>query len=256
MSGTKKLMDYRREDLKAISSVFISEAKTLFKKKSLITAKDRGKWEELIYCILAGSQFPVIKLKVIHKQLIKDYYKETRMNSFLKSGDKNAMELAKILKALGYRYHTQKAFVISNAAKFFLNNYKGRISLFLKSEQDSSQLRDVLVQNIKGIGFKIASHWLRNIGYEVCTIDIHLRRLFVRLKLSKDNPEAQLSTGDFLMLEEILREWSKLQKVGIGILQYAVWEYARNYEIKLYSGNKISSRPKKNNVATVEPQQI
>jgi len=65
-----------------------------------------------------------------------------------------------ILKYLGgIRFKFKKANYVKQALENFDNTYRR-----IKEEKDYFKLREYLVKNIKGLGWKEASHFLRNIG--------------------------------------------------------------------------------------------
>lgn len=228
--GERKILDLNKSDLEIISCLYLSKSNELFLNKTKLTKSNEGKWRELVYCILAGSQFPVNKLKIIFPVLFSEHRPIFELKSFKTIDPKLRQdEIAKVLKQLGYRYHTAKATTIVNASLYFNNDFKSNIENFLSLNPDVNEIRNRLVKDIKGIGIKIASHWLRNIGLSVCTIDIHLRRLLFNLYLSNENPEGALKDSDFLIFENIFREWSKILNMNIGVMQFSVWEYTRNY---------------------------
>jgi thermostable 8-oxoguanine DNA glycosylase len=232
---------FDQSDLRIISSLYLEDAIHLFNEKEEITKTNDGKWFELVYCILAGSQFPVKKLKPLFEQIKTTYTKKFSLQYF-KSNLTPQLEIALILKNLGYRYHTQKSNVIVNTALYINTYYGSDISRMIKNKS-AQELRNELTENIKGIGIKIASHWLRNIGYEICTIDIHLRRLLLSLKLSNDNLDKPLGKSDFLAYEKIFIEWSKLHNCKVGIVQYSIWEFVRKNNISLRDGKIIECIP-------------
>jgi thermostable 8-oxoguanine DNA glycosylase len=239
--GQKKITDYRKSDLEFISSFYMEQAKDLFIKKGHLTESNDGKWNELIYCILAGSQFPVTKLKIIHNTILNQFSKDFSLSSFKTQNNEKINKNAHILKGLGYRYHTQKSHVIASAAEYLWSNYNGSFSSFLMPSKNPWDLRKELTNSVKGIGIKIASHWLRNLGYDVCTIDIHLRRLLTTLGIFKDNINEPLRQSDFLLMEKTFITWSQLNGVSVGVLQYSVWEFVRNFYIKIDEhSNKIT----------------
>ncbi len=54
----------------------------------------------------------------------------------------------------------------------------------VRSARSGAELREWLVDNVRGLGYKEASHFLRNIGYDdVAIIDFHIVDLLVRHKL-------------------------------------------------------------------------
>ena len=82
---------------------------------------------------------------------------ETIGEGFLKVSE---IELADRFKELGYRFpNVRSSFIIEARKKMY------QLENVIKSANDGNQLRDWIVKNIKGIGYKEASHFLRNIGF-------------------------------------------------------------------------------------------
>ena len=69
-------------------------------------------------------------------------------------------ELSKKLSEYGHRFPNTRAHYIVEARK-----YKDSLKDIINSE-NKDQLREWLVKNIKGFGYKESSHFLRNIGFE------------------------------------------------------------------------------------------
>ncbi|MBS1112491.1 MAG: DNA-(Apurinic or apyrimidinic site) lyase, partial [Nitrospirae bacterium] len=63
------------------------------------------------------------------------------------------------------RFHNKKAQYLVGARARFLNKGKLAIKTSLKNMRDIHAYREWLVRNIKGLGYKEASHFLRNIGF-------------------------------------------------------------------------------------------
>ena len=80
-------------------------------------------------------------------------------------------------KELGYRFPNIRAKYITEAIDF-----KEELENIIRSQE--TDIRDWLVKNIKGLGYKEASHFLRNIGYKnYAIVDFHILDLLVKYKL-------------------------------------------------------------------------
>lgn len=209
--------------LAAVVGVNLDRAIALFAEKSEHTRDDAGKWHELVYCILAGSQVPARRVRVIHARLLRARPDLLQMGPLCHPETERS--LAVYLRHEGYRYHTQKASVVANAARFFCGNYDCSIAAFLASS-DPNGLREELARDVKGLGLKIASHWLRNIGLPVCTIDIHLRRLLRNLGMTVDDVRHDVKPAHFIEMEGVFRQLACSVHLPLGVFQYAVWQYA------------------------------
>ena len=97
----------------------------------------------------------------------------------------------------------------------------------IESLADFHQRRDFFADNpgIKGLGYKEASHFLRNIGFEgYAILDIHVVRLLHELDVL---PEAKRPANrkQYLFMEEKMREFSKDIKIPMDELDLALWSY-------------------------------
>jgi N-glycosylase/DNA lyase len=94
--------------------------------------------------------------------------KEIGYAGFANLGEK---ELAEKLKELGYRFYNVRAGYIVEARKHV--DIKDKVG-----GMGSSKAREWLVNNVKGIGYKEASHFLRNTGcLEFAILDRHILRI-------------------------------------------------------------------------------
>jgi N-glycosylase/DNA lyase len=103
----------------------------------------------------------------------------------------------------------------------------GGLKKKIESLADFHQRRDFFADNpgIKGLGYKEASHFLRNIGFEgYAILDIHVVRLLHELGVL---PEAKRPANrkQYVFMEEKMREFSKDIKIGIDELDLALWSY-------------------------------
>jgi N-glycosylase/DNA lyase len=97
----------------------------------------------------------------------------------------------------------------------------------IESLADFHERRDFFADNpgIKGLGYKEASHFLRNIGFEgYAILDIHVVRLLHELGIL---PEAKRPANrkQYVFMEEKMREFSKDIKIGMDELDLALWSY-------------------------------
>ncbi|PIR65841.1 MAG: DNA lyase [Candidatus Omnitrophica bacterium CG12_big_fil_rev_8_21_14_0_65_43_15] len=112
-------------------------------------------------------------------------------------------DIARYLKGL-VRFHNNKAKYIVRARKIFF---------------DRPELnRKWLVKNIKGLGLKEASHFLRNIGLgsDLAIIDRHVLTNLSRCGVIKRIPES-ISAKQYLIIEDKMRRFSK--DIGIPMVE-------------------------------------
>jgi len=128
-------------------------------------------------------------------------------------------ELAKKLSELGHRFPNARAKYISEAQK-----HKDTIKQTLQDLPDDNSRRDWLVKNIKGLGMKESSHFLRNIGYPgVAIIDFHIVDFLVDKDLVNRPKNKSLTPKKYLEIEKILQEICKATNLCQGELDLYLW---------------------------------
>jgi N-glycosylase/DNA lyase len=120
----------------------------------------------------------------------------------------------------GYiRFHNNKAKHLQELKSRFQEIQKK-----LKTTKDNHELRKWLVKNIKGIGMKEASHFLRNIGRteELAILDRHILRNMQEYKIISEQPKT-LTTKIYLELEKRFQNFSKYLNLTPAQLDLYFW---------------------------------
>ena len=169
-----------------------------------IDRKSSGEiFQELCFCILTAN-FNAEKCIKIQREI---------GDEFLTLSEE---DLAKRLAEFGHRFPNARARYISDSVK-----YKDS----LKDAIDSSngeELRDWLVKNMKGLGHKEASHFLRNIGFDdFAIIDFHIIDVLVTYKLV-ERPKT-LTKRKYLEIENTLRDIAKQTNLTLAELDLYLW---------------------------------
>jgi len=103
---------------------------------------------------------------------------------------------------------------------------KNRISLkeTINSFSDVKARREWIVQNIKGIGYKESSHFLRNIGLgqDIAILDRHILKNMVHFGII-DRIPGTISPKKYIELEELLREFSIKVEIPMEHLDFVLW---------------------------------
>lgn len=181
------------------------------------------KWFELIYTILAGTQ---VQTKIVQKSfnsLFFQFYDILNPRFLRLQKDFSfVIEITeKSLKESGYRFNSQKSKTIYNTIVFF-SKYKFDIKKFLVRFDTYKDIR-VELSKIKGIGMKIASHWLRNIGFPIPIIDRHIKNLLKRFGFI--NTDKKLVYKDF---EDIQNKITHKIHLNINYFDLCLWIYGKN----------------------------
>ena len=93
--------------------------------------------------------------------------------------DLSETELATELRRCGYRFPNIRAKYIVEARE-----YREEICFNIKNPLITHNLRKWIVDNVKGLGYKEASHFLRNIGFtQYAIIDFHIIDVLAKYNL-------------------------------------------------------------------------
>jgi N-glycosylase/DNA lyase len=127
------------------------------------------------------------------------------------------IQLAEKFKRCGYRFPNIRSGYIIEAREHITDLER----ILNHSNQDDS-LRDWIVEHIKGLGYKEASHFLRNVGYEnYAIIDFHIIDILVKYKLIK-KPKT-LTKKKYIEFEYILKEMGEKLKLSLPELDLYLW---------------------------------
>ncbi|MGC8981740.1 MAG: N-glycosylase/DNA lyase [Minisyncoccia bacterium] len=175
------------------------------KLKKFKKVKDKNKiFQELCFCVLVANANLEKTLKIWEK--LKDKFLSLDLN-FLKEK----------LKKEGQRFCNKRAeYIVYN--RKFLDVIPEKIK-----ELDEHELRDWLVKNIKGFGYKEASHFLRNLGFKnFAILDRHILRFLYKNKIIKEIPQ-NLNKKKYLETEDKLRKISKKLKLSLAELDLLIF---------------------------------
>ena len=121
------------------------------------------------------------------------------------------------LKNSGIRYYETKSRYIYEAIRKF-NDLK-----YLLKIGDEKTIRKYMIKNFKGIGLKVASHFLRNIGFkDIAIIDRHVLRFLYENGFIKNIPK-NINYDLYIKMENILRGISKEYSITLAELDLYIW---------------------------------
>jgi N-glycosylase/DNA lyase len=95
-------------------------------------------------------------------------------------------------------------------------------------------VRDWLVENIKGYGYKEASHFLRNIGLgrDIAILDRHILKNLKRYGVISKIPDSVGSRKVYLDIEERMRRFSKRSGIPMDALDLVFWSMQTGFIFK------------------------
>ena len=142
--------------------------------------------------------------------------------------DKNLLFTAtatKIAKNINnVRFQNNKANFLVQARQQFTSNGKLNIKKFLKSFDNPIILRKWIIDNIKGIGYKEAGHFLRNIGLglDLAILDRHILRNLKFYNAIEEIPST-LTPKIYLDIEQKMINFCKDIKIPMSHMDLLMW---------------------------------
>ncbi len=166
---------------------------------------------ELCFCILTANSSAELGIK-IQKEIGEDFL------TF------NERELATKLKMLGHRFYNVRARYIVSARKF--ERIKEIVTVM-----EPFEAREWLAGTVKGIGYKEASHFLRNVGYfDFAILDRHILRIMSDYGLI-EIPKS-LSRKKYMEIEEVFKELARKVSLKPGELDLYLWYMRTGHVLK------------------------
>ncbi len=150
-------------------------------------------FEELCFCLLAANTSSKMASRVV-----------SEAGDVIYNGTEE--EIREKLHSLSCRFYNRRAHYIHQA--------QGKT---IKLD------RDYLVENFKGLGYKEASHFLRNVGEKgYAILDKHVLKQLVEFGVIKEIPKS-LNRKKYLEVEEKMKEWSEELGIGMDELDLVLW---------------------------------
>lgn len=161
---------------------------------------------ELVFCILT----PQSKARACDAAV-----KSMIESNAIFSGNKRSIE--RLLKSR-VRFHKTKAGHIIKARDFLLNGIKDKLA------GNPSEAREWLVENIDGLGYKEASHFLRNIGLgeELAILDRHILKNLAKHGVIKEMPKS-MTRKRYMEIESKFKEFAKGIRIPPAHLDLLFW---------------------------------
>jgi len=166
---------------------------------------------ELVFCILTPQSRGISCWAAVENMMKK---------GVLLAGD--ASQIVKELNKVRFLY--KKSEYIIEARKKFLDDSKVSIKSIINRINDGHEARKWLVQNVKGLGYKEASHFLRNIGFQqnLAILDRHIVKNLKFIGVLKEIP-GSISRRRYLDIEKRMKEFSEAVQIPMGHLDLVMW---------------------------------
>ncbi len=208
--------NYNKKYLKEINSVYEEIHPLIIKRLSEFrllweNADNKKLFIELSFCLFTPQSNAKSCWKAVEILLKKDLiYKGS------------SSQISEKINLVRFR-NNKASYLVEARGKFFGKNSISLRSV-LESHADSILKREWLVSNIKGMGYKEASHYLRNIGLgeDIAILDRHILKNMVKLGIIEAIPKT-LSKANYLNLEKLLKDFSESSSIPMGHLDFVLW---------------------------------
>ena len=174
---------------------------------------DAQLWEELVFCIFTAGASARMGYRAVEA---------TR--SLLQNGKQEEMTLA-LRSAGAHRFPVERPGYIVVTRDYLHEHCNFALRKKLQSFEDPIERRDWLAQEkrIKGLGYKEASHFLRNIGFKGHAIlDKHVMSCLSDLKVV-ENKKPPATRKQYLETELRLKEFACAIRIDFEELDLVLW---------------------------------
>ena len=168
-------------------------------------------WEEMVYCFFTGGCSAMMGLRSVEA-----------VRHLLADGSQP--ELADALSGV-HRYPNARARYVAASRSFLQQDCGLRLRHKLDSFGCALERRDWLVREkgIKGLGYKEASHFLRNIGFKgYAILDKHVLKCLAELKII-ESPKPPNTRSRYLTVEGKLRDLTDETKIDFDEMDLVLW---------------------------------
>jgi N-glycosylase/DNA lyase len=175
-------------------------------------ADDARLFEELVFCIFTAGASARMGLNSVE-----------RVRPHLRAGTHD--RLTSVLLG-AHRYPRARAGYIVATRRYLKDDCRMQLRARLESfGDDRDARRDFLAANpgVKGIGYKEASHYLRNVGYRgYAILDKHILRTLAEFGVI-DAPDPPATRRKYLAIEEQMKRFAADIKIDFDELDLLLW---------------------------------
>lgn len=204
--NSNELVSFWKKYAKAKIEERVEHFANVFKNNS-----DKAVFAELAFCLFTPQSKAVSCWKAVNVL----YDKNILFNG-------NSEDIAKNINNVRFQNNKAK-FLVQAREKFSLNG-KLNIKNKLKSFDDIKVLRKWIIDNIKGIGYKEAGHFLRNIGLglNLAILDRHILKNLKYYGAISEIPET-LTVRKYLETEEKMVDFCNKIKIPMAHIDLLFW---------------------------------
>ena len=188
--------------------------------KDFMNRSDEEVFAELCFCLCTPQSKAVLCWNAVSSLM---------ENHLLYDGSPE--EITPYLK--GVRFRRKKASYIVLARRLFKEGDRLKIKDRILTFNDPLRIREWLVRNVKGVGMKEASHFLRNIGLglNLAVLDRHILKNLKRLGVIDDIPKT-LPKRTYEEIERDMKVFSKKIGIPMAELDLLLWSLETGHVFK------------------------
>ncbi|HZS48188.1 MAG TPA: N-glycosylase/DNA lyase [Blastocatellia bacterium] len=175
------------------------------------TADDVKLFEELIFCIFTAGASAKMGINCIE-----------RIRPIMLTATRSRLTRAVLHK---HRYPRSRSGYIVHTRKYVQREFEMKLRARIESIPDFYERRDFFAANsgIKGIGYKEASHYLRNIGLKgYAILDKHILRSLHQFGVV-ESPKPPGTRSRYLEIEQKMRDFAKKIAIDFDELDLLLW---------------------------------
>jgi len=191
--------------IEQLKKEYIEKQEEIKKRLNDFKSLSEDSWiDELLFCLLT----PQSQAKKCWQAI--EELKESRVKE---------KEAVKACLATKTRFHNNKTKYILEARENWL-----KIKEKIKQTKDIIELRNILAEEVLGLGMKEASHFLRNIGKsnnQVAILDRHILRNLQELGIIKEIKS--LNKNNYLEIERKFKDFSSKINIPLDYLDLLFW---------------------------------
>lgn len=210
MDATSEMIPLTVEELWQIYTPVKPKIESRLKEFSHIwqTASEQELFRELAFCLLT----PQSKARTCWRAV----ERLERKCMLAKAGHEQISQ-----ELTGVRFNLRKGEYICLARELFSSR---SLRETLAGYAEPAEARQWLVENVKGMGYKEASHFLRNIGLgeSLAILDRHILKNLVLLGVISEVP-GTLTKRTYLEIEQKMISFSRHAKIPMGHLDLLLW---------------------------------
>src|SRR5262245_14980021 len=167
----------------------------------------------MVYCIFTAGASAKMGLRSVEA-----------LRPLLRSGAHHEMTQA-LVAAGAHRFPNARPAYVVVTREYLQQSFSMRLRERLEGFADPFERRDWLAKDprVKGLGYKEASHFLRNIGFKGYGIlDKHIVRCLFELRVI-DSPKPPTTRGSYLETESRMHCFAATAKIDFDELRLLIW---------------------------------